>query len=72
MLALMLILGFSVGSAVGAGQAPQVVFVGGALSLAANTVYVVRRAYGCRRLTWGSMLRAALRQSRTRPVVKAP
>jgi len=53
MLALMLILGFSVGSAVGAGQAPQVVFVGGALSLAANTVYVVRRAYGCGRLTWG-------------------
>ena len=50
-LALMLIIGFSVGPAVGPGQAPQVVFVGGALALVANTVSVVRRGYGRRRLT---------------------
>jgi len=40
MLAVMLIIGFVVGSTAGAGQAPRVVFVGGALSLAVNTVYL--------------------------------
>lgn len=50
MLAFMLIIGFSVGSAVSPDVAPQVVFVGGAFSLAATAVYAASRVSGRGRL----------------------
>jgi hypothetical protein len=70
MLAVMLIIGFGVGSTAAAGQAPRVVFAGGALTLAANAAYLlVLRA---RRTPADSEPRTSVKQVDTRRMVKAP
>jgi MFS family permease len=70
MLAVMLIIGFGVGSTAAAGQAPRVVFAGGALTLAANAAYLlVLRA---RRTPADAEPRTSVKQVDTRRMVKAP